>query len=109
MDQLHVGAGVAASQRHPQRVENEVGAHVGDELPADDPAAERVDHEAEEHDALPAAQISACAWRTRLRNVSGCIPRSQATSAIGRPLSSARRTPRATSSSGYFFGRAITG
>jgi len=52
--------------------------------------------------------MSASAWRTRLRSVSGCIPRSRATAAIGRPLSSASRTPCATSSSGYFFGRAIT-
>ena len=38
MDQLDVGAGVATRERHPQRVEHEIGAHVAGELPADDPA-----------------------------------------------------------------------
>jgi hypothetical protein len=42
--------------------------------------------------------------RTFLRSVSGCIPESVAMCAIGRPFSSASRTPRRTSSSGYFFG-----
>jgi hypothetical protein len=36
------------------------------------------------------------------------MPRSAATCAIRRPLSSAKRTPHATSSSGYFLGQAIT-
>jgi hypothetical protein len=57
MDQLNVGAVLAARQGHAQRVEHEVGAHVAGELPADDPTAERVDDEAEEHQALPATQI----------------------------------------------------
>ena len=57
MDQLDVGAGPALGERHPQRVEDEVGAHVVGELPADDPAAVDVDHEREEDDALPAAQV----------------------------------------------------
>jgi hypothetical protein len=35
-------------QRHPQRVENERGAHVRGELPADDPAAVGVDDERED-------------------------------------------------------------
>jgi len=39
VDQLHVGAGPALVQRHPQRVEHEVGAHVRGELPADDAAS----------------------------------------------------------------------
>jgi len=55
--QLDVGAGLAARERHPQCVEDEVGAHVAGELPADDAPRERVDDEAEEHDALPAAQV----------------------------------------------------
>jgi hypothetical protein len=53
------------------------------------------------------APLSASAWRTFLRNVSGCIPRSAAMCAIGRSLSNAKRTPRAISSSGYFFDRAM--
>jgi hypothetical protein len=57
MHQLQVGAGLTTRQRHPQRVEDQVGAHVAGELPADDPARIRVEHEAEEHQALPAAQI----------------------------------------------------
>jgi transposase-like protein len=44
----------------------------------------------------------------RLRRVSLCIPRSAATCAIGRPLSSANRTPRSSSSSGYFLGLDMT-
>jgi hypothetical protein len=37
---------MAARQGHAQRVEPEIGAHVGgDELPADDPARVRVDDE----------------------------------------------------------------
>src|SRR3954451_18605540 len=35
MDQLDVGAGVATRERHAQRVEHEIGAHVTRELPAD--------------------------------------------------------------------------
>src|SRR6266511_1309481 len=36
------------------------------------------------------------------------MPRSSATCAIGRPLSSAKRTPRSSSSSGYFLGLDMT-
>jgi integrase-like protein len=43
---------------------------------------------------------SASTCRTRLRSVSEWTPRSRATCAIGRPLSSANRTPRSSSSSG---------
>ena len=57
MDQLDVRARAAQVERHPQRVEDEVGAHVVGELPADDLAAVDVDHEREEDDALPAAQV----------------------------------------------------
>jgi hypothetical protein len=57
VDQLHVGARPAARERHPQRVEHEVGAHVPGELPADDPPAVDVDHEREEHQSFPATQI----------------------------------------------------
>jgi len=52
--------------------------------------------------------LSASGRRTARRNVSGLIPRSRATWAIGRWLSSASRTSRWTSSSGNFFGRDIT-
>src|SRR4051794_28161082 len=51
--------------------------------------------------------LSASAWRTRLRNPSELIPRSLATCAIGRPDSNTSRTPRSSSSSGYFRGLAI--
>jgi hypothetical protein len=57
MNQRQVGAVLARAQRHPQRVENKVGAHVAGELPADHPARERVEDEREEHGPLPAAQI----------------------------------------------------
>jgi hypothetical protein len=57
VDELDVGPGLAAGQGHAQRVEHEVGAHVCGELPAHDAAAVGVDDEAEEHQALPAAQV----------------------------------------------------
>jgi hypothetical protein len=56
--EFDVGAGAATRERHPQRVKDEVGAHVPRELPADDPAAVDVDDEGEEHHALPAAQVA---------------------------------------------------
>jgi hypothetical protein len=40
MNELDVRAVFSADERHPQRVEDEVGAHRRAELPADDPAAE---------------------------------------------------------------------
>jgi hypothetical protein len=43
--QRDLGARPALARRHPQRVEDQVGAHVAGELPTDDPAAERVDDE----------------------------------------------------------------
>ncbi len=52
-----ISARRAGSQRHPQSVEHQVRAHVPGELPADDAAGERIDHEAEEHRPFPAAQI----------------------------------------------------
>jgi hypothetical protein len=57
MDELDVGADGAAGERHPQRIEDEIGAHVAGELPADDAPGEDIDDEAEEHHALPAAQV----------------------------------------------------
>jgi len=57
MDQLDVGASAALSERHLERFEHQVGAHVGRELPANDLAAEGVDHEGEEDEPFPAAQV----------------------------------------------------
>jgi hypothetical protein len=45
MHELHVRAGLPGPERHPQRVQDERGAHVRGELPADDPPAEDVDDE----------------------------------------------------------------
>ena len=42
---------------HPERVEDEIGAHVRCELPTDDLAAVGVDDKREEDETLPAAQI----------------------------------------------------
>ena len=53
---------------------------------------------------LPA---SASASRTHLRSELCLIPRSLATSAIGRPDSKTRRTARSRCSSGYFFSLGI--
>src|SRR5215213_6346264 len=57
MDELDIGAGAAQVERHPQRVEDEIGAHVLGELPADDHPAVDVDHEGEEDRPLPAAHV----------------------------------------------------
>ncbi len=57
MHERDVGALNTLGECHPQRVEDAVGAHVGGELPADDRAAEGVEHEREEDDAFPAAQV----------------------------------------------------
>jgi hypothetical protein len=46
--QRDVGARAALGERHPQRVQDEIGAHVAGELPADDHAAVDVNHEREE-------------------------------------------------------------
>jgi len=55
MDQLDIGARAALAERHLERVEDEVGAHVAGELPADDRPAVGVEHEREEDEPLPAA------------------------------------------------------
>ena len=55
--ELDVGAAASTRQSHAQRVEDEVGAHVIGELPANDPAREDVDDEAEVDHALPAANV----------------------------------------------------
>jgi hypothetical protein len=55
--QSEVRARVASPERHPQRVEHQVGAHMPGELPADDPVREHVEHERELDHPLPAAQI----------------------------------------------------
>jgi hypothetical protein len=57
VDRLRVFAGAAAMERHPQRVQQEVGAHMRGELPADDHPAVGVEHEREVDESLPAAQI----------------------------------------------------
>lgn len=49
--------GLAGAERHPERVEHEVGAHVAGELPPHHAAAEDVDHKREVADALPAARL----------------------------------------------------
>jgi hypothetical protein len=57
VDELDVGAGAATAEGHAQGVEDEVGAHVAGQLPADDPPGVDVDDEAEEHQAFPTAQV----------------------------------------------------
>jgi len=57
VDELDVGARLAAAERHREGIEDEVGAHAGGELPADDHSAVGVEHEGEEDDAFPAAQV----------------------------------------------------
>src|SRR5947207_6798393 len=58
VDELDVGAGAAQPERHLERVEHEVGAHVRRELPADDHPAVGVEHEREVDEPLPAAQVA---------------------------------------------------
>jgi hypothetical protein len=57
MHEFDVGAGAALMQRHPQRVQDERGAHVPGELAADHAPAVGVDDEGKEHYLLPAAQV----------------------------------------------------
>ena len=71
MHEREVGAVLAGTERHPQRVEDQVGAHVAGELPTDDAAGERVQHEAEEHGPFPAAQIREVRDPQRIRLLSG--------------------------------------
>jgi hypothetical protein len=54
---VDIGARLAPRERHPQRVEDQIGAHVGRQLPADQAAAVGVDDEREEDQALPAMQL----------------------------------------------------
>lgn len=56
-NELEVCAGLTPAEGHPQGVEDQVGAHVGGELPAGDLAREGFDHEGEEQSALPGAQV----------------------------------------------------
>src|SRR5438093_7015966 len=58
VDELDVGAGAAQPERHLERVEHEVGAHVRRELPADDHPTVGGDHEREVDEPLPAAQVA---------------------------------------------------
>jgi len=87
MDQLDVRAVPAPGKPHPKRVEDEVGPHVVGELPADDHPAVDIDHEREEHDALPAAQVGEVGTPKLVR--AGC--RELALDEISRPR---RRTVR---------------
>ena len=82
MHELDVGSGSALGERHPQRVEDEVGTHVACELPAHDRPAVRVDHEREEHDALPAAQIREVGEPQLVRPVRREVPIDE----VGRPI-----------------------
>ncbi len=93
MDQLDVRPRPALGERHPECVEDEVGAHVVGELPADDSAAVDVDHEREEDDALPAAQVGEIDAPELVR--AGCLE--LALDEISRPRRRpvrGRRTPR---------------
>src|SRR6202453_234453 len=55
----------------------------------------------------PRLPLSASACLTCLRNVSRSMPKSSATCATGRLLSSASRTPRSINSGGYFLALGI--
>ena len=83
-DQLEVSAGLSQAERHPQRVEHQVGAHVGRQLPADDHPREHVDHEAEVHDPLPAAQIREIADPQTVWGARGEVPPDQIRSRAAR-------------------------
>src|SRR5680860_769108 len=77
-----VGAGGAQPEGHPQRVEDEVGAHVGGELPADDLAGEDVDHEGEEDHPSPGAQVGEVDYPKRI----GALCREVAADQVGAAL-----------------------
>jgi hypothetical protein len=82
LHELDVGARPALRERHAQRVEHQVGAHVAGELPANDPAAEDIEDEREEHRALPAAQGGEVAHPQPI----GCWRAEVALDQIGAPV-----------------------
>jgi hypothetical protein len=84
VDQLDIRAVVTTGQRHPQRGEHEVGAHVGRELPADDAPAEHVDDEAEEHHSLVATQVGEVGDPQRIGPVGGEVAVDEVGAACGR-------------------------
>jgi hypothetical protein len=57
MHELDVGAATALMQRHPQRVQDERGARVPGDLPADHAPAVGVEDEGEVHHAFPAPEV----------------------------------------------------
>ena len=58
MHELDVGTVAPPRQRHAQGVEDQVGAHVRRELPADHASRPDVNDEGEEQQAFPAAQVA---------------------------------------------------
>ena len=98
MDELDVRAGPALGECHPERVEDEIGAHVIGELPAHDRAAVDVDHEREEDDAFPAPQVSEIrtpALRPRTA-ASRAVVASAAAASTSPTAASTRRTATST-------------
>jgi hypothetical protein len=57
MHQRDIGAEAALSERHPQCVEHEIGAHMSGELPPDNASTVGVDDKRKKHHPLPAAQV----------------------------------------------------
>jgi hypothetical protein len=75
VNELDVGARLAAAERHAQRVEDQVGAHVvGELLPADHAAGEHVDDEAEEHPPCPAPEVGEVRDPQLVRPAGGEVP-----------------------------------
>jgi len=99
MDKADLGAGPALADSHPQRVEDQVGAHVGGELPAHDPAAECVEDKCEEHDALPAAQVGQVGDPQLVRPLGGEVALDEVGPPVGLGVGR-RRPPRLAASLG---------
>ena len=93
VDELDVGAVLAARQGHPQRIEDEAGAHVRRKLPAADPPAEHVDDEAEEHHPLMAAHVGEVGDPQRVGPIGGEVAVDEIGAARRRGIGD-RRAPR---------------
>jgi hypothetical protein len=65
MDEFDVGAPAPPRERHPQRIQDQVGAHVARELPADHAPRPDIDHEAEIDHPRPTAHVVKSATQSR--------------------------------------------
>ena len=83
--------GLAQPVRHLQRVEHELGARVGGELPADDHPAEAVEDEGQVDEALPGPEVGEIADPLLVRAGGGELALEEVGCPLGRRLGRDRR------------------